>query len=84
MNSVAVTSTPEPLELLNVKRYLTTDEVATILNIPKSTVYQAAKENRVGGLVRFGRKVRFDPGKLRQWLDEGGTDLPGGWRKEAQ
>ena len=83
MDSVAVTSTTEPLELLNAKRYLTTEEVAAILNLPRSTVYAAAKENRVGGLVRFGRKVRFDPVKLRSWLDEGGSDLPGGWRQEA-
>lgn len=75
---------PAPLELLNAQRYLTSDEVASILNVPKSTVYEAAKQKRIGGTIRFGRKIRFDPRKFQEWLDGGGESLPGGWRQEAQ
>ena len=83
MNSLAGTEHPEPLELLNAKRFLTADEVATILTVPVSTVYEAARQNRVGGAIRFGRKVRFNPALLRRWLEEGGTPLAGGWRQDA-
>jgi excisionase family DNA binding protein len=83
MDSLAVSEHPEPLELLQAKRYLTADEVAAILNVPVSTVYEAVRQRRVGGAIRFGRKVRFNPEGLRRWLEGGGTPLAGGWRQEA-
>jgi excisionase family DNA binding protein len=32
--------------------------------------------------VRVGRQVLLSPDLLERWIEEGGTALPGGWRKE--
>ena len=79
MNTVAETSqtAPKPHKLLSVKA------IAERCDIPESTVYEMARQNRIGGVVRLGRKLRFDPDKFEAWLDAGGEALPGGWRQKA-
>jgi excisionase family DNA binding protein len=57
-------------------------DVAQRLAIPESTIYEMARQNRIGGVVRIGRRVRFDPDKLEAWIEAGGQPLPGGWRQE--
>lgn len=54
--------------------------IAEILDIPRSSVYEAARANppRIGGVVRIGRSIRFDLDKFNAWLDEGGEALPNG------
>ena len=66
-----------------VRKLLTAKAVADRCDLPESTIYQMARENRIGGIVRLGRKVRFDPDKFEAWLDAGGEALPGGWRQEV-
>lgn len=68
---------------VRTRKLLTTEAVAERLAVPKSTVYEAARQNRIGGVVRLGRVLRFDPGKFEAWLESGGQALPGGWRQEA-
>ena len=65
------------------RKLITAEAVAERLDVPKSTVYEAARQNRIGGVVRLGRVLRFDPDKLETWLASGGEALPGGWRQEA-
>ncbi len=65
------------------RKLLTTEHVAERLNVPKSTIYDAARQDRIGGIVRLGRVIRFDPVKFEAWLEAGGQALPGGWRQEA-
>lgn len=64
------------------RKLLTAEAVAERLDVPKSTIYEAARQNRIGGVVRLGRVLRFDPAKFEQWLESGGQALPGGWRQE--
>lgn len=64
------------------RKLLTVDAIAERLDVPKSTIYEAARQNRIGGVVRLGRVLRFDPGKFEAWLESGGQALPGGWRQE--
>lgn len=66
-----------------VHKLLTVDAVAQRLDVPRSTVYEAARQNRIGGVVRLGRIVRFEPERFEAWLASGGQALPGGWRQEA-
>ena len=66
------------------QKLLSVEAIAERCDIPKSTVYEMARQNRIGGVVRLGRKLRFDPDKFEAWLDAGGEALPGGWRQEAQ
>jgi excisionase family DNA binding protein len=65
------------IELLSV------DEVADILRVSRHRVYQLAREGRMGGTIRMGRQLRFDRGRLSDWLKTGGEALPGGWRRET-
>lgn len=65
-----------------VNRLLTADEVARRLHISKAAVYEAARQDRIGGLVRIGRRIRFDAERFQAWLDNGGESLPGGWRMQ--
>ena len=65
-------------------KLLTAKVVAERCDVPVSTVYEMARQNRIGGIVRLGRNLRFDPVKFEAWLDAGGQTLPGGWRQEPQ
>lgn len=64
------------------RKLITAEAVAQRLDVPKSTVYEAARQNRIGGVVRLGRVLRFDPEKFEVWLESGGEALPGGWRQD--
>ncbi len=57
-------------------------EVAEILDVPVARAYELARHGILPA-VRLGRQVRVDAGKLKEWIDEGGTDLPGVWRRNA-
>lgn len=63
-------------------RFVGVAEVAAWVGLPKSTIYDLARENRIGGIVRFGRRLLFDVDELERWIKSGGEALPGGWRKE--
>ena len=54
------------------RRYLKVPDVAALMEVPESTVYDLARQKRIGGMVRFGRRIRFDRAKFERWLDEGG------------
>ena len=65
------------------QKLLTAEAVATRCDMPVSTIYEMARQNRIGGVVRLGRVLRFDPVKFESWLESGGQALPGGWRQEV-
>ena len=68
---------------LGVRKLLKPEAVAERLDLPLSTVYEMARRNRIGGVVRLGRRLRFEPSKLEAWIEAGGQALPGGWRQEV-
>jgi len=37
-----------------------------------------------GVVVRLGRQIHINPGRLDQFIERGGKALPGGWRKEVR
>jgi excisionase family DNA binding protein len=47
---------------------LTAEQVAEMLQVPKSWVYEAAREHRIPH-VRLGRYVRFEREQLDSWLE---------------
>lgn len=65
----------EPRTLL--PRLLTADEVATATGIPKSRVYELAREGDMP-VVRLGRAMRFSEQALLDWIDSGGTSTDDG------
>lgn len=56
-------------------KLLTVPEVAEILNVSEERVYALARSG-----LKLGRQIRVDAGKLQQWIDCGGSALPGGWK----
>ena len=57
-------------------RLLEADEVRDELRLSSTAaVYRLARERKIGGVVRMGRLVRFDPDGLREWIRGGGTQL---------
>lgn len=55
------------------ERYLTIDDVADILQIPKSTLYKYTARNtvrtRLRG-IRIGRSLRFRMSDVNDWLEK--------------
>jgi excisionase family DNA binding protein len=48
--------------------YLTADEVATHLQLDRSTVYRLADSDPSFPATRIGRSLRFERGALERWL----------------
>ncbi len=51
----------------------TAEQVAELLNAPKSSVFEMGRHGTVPGVVRVGRRLRFDLDKLEPWLESGGN-----------
>lgn len=62
-------------------KLLRVDEVARLLDLRDHRVYDLAREGILPA-VRLGRQLRFSPGKIQEFIENGGRSLPGGWRKE--
>jgi excisionase family DNA binding protein len=61
----------------------TAKDVAARLNVSEAAVYDMVREKLLP-CVRLGRRVRFDPGVLERWIEQGGAALPGGWRRSGE
>lgn len=69
MSNLAVS---ESIRSNSQNRYLKVLDVAALMDVPASTVYDLARQKRIAGIVRFGRHIRFDRDVLERWLKEGG------------
>lgn len=49
-------------------RLLDADEVADLLRISRSAVYSMVSRQELPGVVRIGRRLRFDSEKLYEYL----------------
>ncbi len=74
---------PAPLPLPR-RKLITAQSAAERCGVPLSTLYDMVREDRIGGVVRFGRAIRFDPDALETWIAEGGQALSGGWRRDER
>ena len=58
---------------VNTRRRLgNVDDVLDILPIAKSSVYDLAREGRLPGVVKVGRRLLFDLQVLDLWIERGG------------
>lgn len=55
--------------------------VAKFLNDTKARVYRMCKEELIPH-VRVGRRIKFSPEIIREWVKTGGSSYPGGWRRK--
>jgi excisionase family DNA binding protein len=49
------------------ERLLTADDVAALLRVPRSTVYELARTRRIPYL-KIGRRTLFEAVSLREWI----------------
>jgi len=49
-------------------RLLTAAEVSEILRVPRSTVYELARNRRIP-FLKVGRRTLFDPERLARWIE---------------
>jgi excisionase family DNA binding protein len=50
------------------RELLTPNQVAVQLGLPVRSVYALARSRQVPGVLRIGRRLRFEPRSLRRWL----------------
>ena len=55
------------------RKLLKVCEVVERLSLPKARIYSLAREGRIGGVVRIGRQLRFNPLELEVWIQSGGA-----------
>lgn len=46
-------------------------QLAICLVVPVRSVYQLARDGRIPGVIRIGRRVRFDAAVIERWLRTG-------------
>lgn len=46
---------------------------AAYIGVPLTTLYNWIQDEKIGGVIRVGRRVLFDLDKLDAWIDAGGT-----------
>lgn len=63
---------PDPVE---GEQYLNADEAAKLLSIPKSYVYDLARQKRIPS-VKVGKYRRFSRQALLRWAESGSLDKP--------
>ncbi|MFG2455433.1 helix-turn-helix transcriptional regulator [Streptomyces sp. NPDC048512] len=51
------------------ERYLSPADVAELLGVPVETLYQWRRKRSGPPAFRVGRHLRYDPARLRQWID---------------
>ncbi|MFF3251078.1 helix-turn-helix domain-containing protein [Actinacidiphila glaucinigra] len=51
------------------ERYLTPADVADLLGVPVETLYQWRRKRTGPPAFRVGKHLRYDPARLRQWVD---------------
>jgi excisionase family DNA binding protein len=54
---------------------LTVEEVAAVLRVPRARAYELARTGVIPGVVRIGRQVRVDSGRLEGFIRKGGRAL---------
>jgi excisionase family DNA binding protein len=55
-------------DVAGLTRLLTAAEVAEILRVPRSTVYELARNHRIP-FLKVGRRTLFNPERLAQWIE---------------
>ena len=64
-----------------VQPLLGVPEIAQRLGVKQHRVYDLVRQDLIPH-VKLGRQLRFKAEAVEQWLDQGGRELPGGWRQQ--
>jgi putative molybdopterin biosynthesis protein len=69
-------------EAKSLGRLLTVEEMAPLLGLTAARLYEIARQKLIPH-VRIGRQVKLSAAKCEEWVESGGTALPGGWKRKA-
>jgi len=63
----------------------TVRDIARVTLKTETSVYQAVRDQLFppGVVIHIGRLIRFHPERFVAWLEGGGSQWPGGWRRET-
>lgn len=67
-----------------VEQLWTAKDVAKVVRKSEKSVFQCVHDGLFDGtgiVIHIGRLVRFHPERFLTWLEAGGAQWPGGWRK---
>jgi excisionase family DNA binding protein len=70
-----------PSPKLKANKLFTAGELASILNLKESRIYELARE-KILPSVFIGRQIRFSGKAVEDFIEKGGKRLPGGWKRE--
>ena len=54
--------------VVGAPQLISTRQLAEGLLLPVRSVYQLAREGRIPGVIRIGRRIRFDAAVIADWL----------------
>jgi excisionase family DNA binding protein len=60
----------------SVSPLLTPEELASIIKVSRRALYSMCDRGEVPGIIRIGRRLRFDAQLIRIWLDESRASSP--------
>ena len=68
------------------RRLATVTEAAPLFGVEPKQLYYLIRERIVppGVVVRLGRQIRINRERAREWIENGGRALDGGWRRERE
>lgn len=69
------------MQTTNERALIGAEQVALRLGRTKARVYELCRAGLLPH-VKLGRAVAFDSDALEQWIADGGSALPGGWKRE--
>lgn len=54
-----------------MEKFYSVDEIAAVLNVPKSWIYRHTKETGPGAIprLRVGKYLRFRPNEVMAWIE---------------
>ncbi len=55
---------------MKTEKLLTVDELATLMQQHRMTIYRRSREGGIPGRVKLGGAVRFRESAIRQWIRE--------------
>ncbi len=67
-------TTDNNIELRTSPTFLMIDELAALLRVPRSWIYDKTRASKRNGfpVIRVGKYLRFDPQRVLEWLDKRG------------
>ena len=58
----------------DIEKLLNIDEVSDLIGLSQSTIYKMVNTKRIP-YVKVGRLVKFEPSKIRLWIEQNSVEI---------